>query len=52
MRTVLKWLEEDRLNLQGFLSRRRFTLKDDPHEFFTTDADGLKPALLLREAGQ
>ena len=29
-----------------------FTLKDDPHEFFTTDADGLKPALLLREAGQ
>ena len=49
MKTVLKWLEEDRLNLQGFLSRRHFTLKDDPHEFFTTDADGLKPALFLRE---
>ena len=52
MKTVLKWLEEDRLNLEGFLSRRRFTLKDDPHEFFTTDADGLKPALLLREGEQ
>jgi len=52
MKTVLKWLEEERLSLQGFISRRRFTLKDDPHEFFTTDADGLKPALFLREAGQ
>jgi L-iditol 2-dehydrogenase len=49
MKTILKWLETDRLNLQGFLSRRRFTLEDDPHEFFTTDADGLKPALFLRE---
>jgi L-iditol 2-dehydrogenase len=52
MKTVLKWLEEDRLDLRGFLSGRRFTLKDDPHEFFTTDADGLKPALFLREKGQ
>lgn len=52
MKTILKWLEEDRLNLEGFLSRRRFTLEDDPHEFFTTDADGLKPALFLGEAGQ
>lgn len=49
MKTILKWLETDRLNLQGFLSRRHFTLEDDPHEFFTTDADGLKPALFLRE---
>ena len=52
MRTILTWLEEGRLDLQGFLSRRRFSLKDDPHEFFTTDADGLKPALFLRESGQ
>jgi len=52
MKTILRWLEQGRLNLQGFLSRRRFTLEDDPHEFFTTDADGLKPALFLREPGQ
>ena len=49
MRTILKWLEEGRLELEGFLSECRFTLEDDPHEFFTTDADGLKPALFLRD---
>ena len=27
--------------------RHRFTLDDDPHEFLTTDADGLKPALFM-----
>jgi L-iditol 2-dehydrogenase len=51
METILKWLEEGRLDLEGFLSRRRFTLEDDPHEFFTTAADGLKPALFLGEFG-
>ena len=51
MKTVLKWLEEDRLNLEGYLSGRRFTLEDDPHEFFTTVADGLKPALFPRKLG-
>ena len=49
MQTVLTWLEEGRLDLTGFLSDRRFTLEDDPHEFFTTYADGLKPALFLQE---
>ena len=43
--TILDWLAEDCLDLNGFISKRRFTLDDDPHEFFTTDADGLKPAL-------
>lgn len=51
MQTVLKWLEEDRMNLEGFLSGRRFTLEHDPHEFFTTYADGLKPALFPGESG-
>ena len=49
MKTILRWLEEDLLDLGGFVSRRRFTLADDPHEFFTTDADGLKPALHMKE---
>lgn len=52
METVLRWVEEGRLNLEGFLSGRRFTLEDDPHEFFTTAADGLKPALFPNEAAQ
>jgi L-iditol 2-dehydrogenase len=47
MKTILKWLASGQLDLRGFISRRRFTLDDDPHEFFTTDADGLKPALSM-----
>ena len=47
MKTVLKWLGEGRLDLKGFLSSRRFTLGDDPHEFFTTEVDGLKPAVFV-----
>jgi L-iditol 2-dehydrogenase len=47
IKTILNWLESRRLDLPGFISGRRFTLDDDPHEFFTTDADGLKPALYM-----
>jgi len=47
MKTILNWLASGRLDLRGFISRHRFTLDDDPHEFFTTDADGLKPALFM-----
>jgi threonine dehydrogenase-like Zn-dependent dehydrogenase len=49
MRTILGWLAADRLDLNGFISSRRFTLDDDPHEFFTSEADGLKPALFMAE---
>jgi len=49
MKTILTWLASGRLNLRGFISKRRFTLNDDPHEFFTTKADGLKPALYMTE---
>jgi threonine dehydrogenase-like Zn-dependent dehydrogenase len=49
MKTILGWLAHDQLDLQGFISRRRYTLDDDPHEFFTTEADGLKPALFITE---
>jgi L-iditol 2-dehydrogenase len=49
MKTILGWLARDQLDLQGFISRRRYTLDDDPHEFFTTEADGLKPALFVTE---
>jgi threonine dehydrogenase-like Zn-dependent dehydrogenase len=45
MKTILNRLESGQLDLRDFISRQRFTLDDDPHEFFTTDADGLKPAL-------
>ncbi len=47
MQTVLGWLADGRLELDGFISRRRFTLDDDPHVFFTTEADGLKPAAFM-----
>jgi threonine dehydrogenase-like Zn-dependent dehydrogenase len=47
MKTILKWLASGRLDLRGFISRQHFTLDDDPHQFFTTDADGLKPALFM-----
>ena len=48
MKTVLKWLGNRRLDLNGLIAERRFTLDDDPHEFFTTEADGRKPALCPR----
>ncbi len=51
MKTVLKWLETDRLDLNGFISRTKFTLDDDPNEFLTTDAGGLKPALWMTGDG-
>jgi L-iditol 2-dehydrogenase len=50
MKTILEWLASDQLDLRGFISKQRFTLDDDPHEFFTTQADGLKPALFMAEA--
>lgn len=49
MKTILEWLRTDRLDLNGFTTDRRFTLDDDPHEFFTTDADGRKPVLYPNE---
>ena len=48
MKTIIRWLAEDRLDFSGLISKHRFTLDSDPHEFFTTDADGLKPALYIR----
>jgi len=47
IKTVLNRLASRQLDLRGLISRQRFTLDDDPHEFFTTDADGLKPALFM-----
>ena len=52
MKTILKWLETDRLDLRGFISGHHYTLDDDPHEFFSTEADGLKPALFMHEVRQ
>ena len=48
MQTILGWLASGALELDGFISRRRFTLDEDPREFFTTEADGLKPAVFMQ----
>jgi L-iditol 2-dehydrogenase len=45
MQTILAWLAEGRLHFDGFTSSRRFSLDDDPHEFLTTEKDGLKPVI-------
>jgi len=45
METVLKWIADGRLSLRGFSCPRRYTLHDDPAEFFQTKADGRKPML-------
>jgi threonine dehydrogenase-like Zn-dependent dehydrogenase len=47
IKTILDWLASGQLALRGFISAQHFTLDDDPHEFFTTEADGLKPALSM-----
>ena len=47
MKTISTWLERGDLDLGGVISSRRFTLDDDPHEFFTYEGDGLKPALFI-----
>ena len=45
METVIDWLSGGRLSLKGFSSPKRYTLHDDPAEFFQTEADGRKPML-------
>ena len=45
METILRRLAQGELSLKGFCSPRRFSLADEPGEFFTTDAGGLKPVL-------
>ncbi len=50
METVLRWLEESRLSLEGFASPKLWTLENSPDEFFTATGDGRKP--MLRPWGQ
>jgi L-iditol 2-dehydrogenase len=45
METVLRWLGNREVSFEGFVCPRRFTLDDDPEEFFQTPADGRKPML-------
>lgn len=49
MHTILRWLAAGRLQLNGLIASRRWTLDDDPHAFFTTEEEGLKPALYMEE---
>ncbi len=45
METILSWLEKGKLSLKGFISSKKYSLATDPKEFFTTEANGLKPVL-------
>jgi len=45
METILSWLKKGKLSLKGFTSSQKYSLATDPKEFFTTQADGLKPVL-------
>lgn len=45
MNTVVRWLADGEISLRGLTAARRFTLEDDPAEFFQTEASGLKPLL-------
>lgn len=45
METITSWLKEGKLSLKGFTSSRKYSLATEPQEFFTAEADGLKPVL-------
>ncbi len=45
LETVVRWLGEGRLSLEGFIDPDYCTLNDDPDEFFGPARAGLKPAL-------
>jgi len=45
METVLRWLGDGSLSLDGFLASRHFTFQDKPEDFFGPSESGLKPAL-------
>lgn len=45
METVLRWLQDGKLSLEGFASPRLWSLEDSPDEFFTVKGDGRKPML-------
>jgi L-iditol 2-dehydrogenase len=45
METVIQWLASGKLKLEGFCSKRKWTFRDSPSEFFTARDGGLKPVL-------
>ena len=45
METIIGWLSDGSLSLEGFTSPERFSLNDDPEHFFKTTSDGRKPML-------
>lgn len=44
MKTILSWLTDGSLNLDGICDPRHWTFEDDPHEFYSA-AGSLKPVL-------
>lgn len=45
LETVVRWLGEGRLSLDGFIDSQYYGFSDDPAEFFEGTERGLKPAL-------
>ncbi len=45
METVMRWLEQGKLSLDGFASPDLWTLDNSPEEFFTAKGEGRKPML-------
>ena len=45
LETVIRWLGEGRLSLDGFLDSNYYSFNDNPTEFFGPARHGLRPAL-------
>jgi L-iditol 2-dehydrogenase len=45
MQTILDWIAAGKLSLEGLSSNRKYTLNDDPAQFFTMGSENLKPLL-------
>ncbi len=45
MEIAIEWLRKNKISLKGFTSKKRYTFRTNPKEFFTTEIDGLKPVL-------
>ena len=45
MQTILDWIAKGKLSLEGLSNDKKYTLRDDPAEFFTMGSENLKPLL-------
>jgi len=52
LETVVRWLSDGRLSLEGLIDPGHYSLHDDPETFFRESAGGLRPALEPWKEGQ